>query len=463
VKTRISALSVLALIVALTPAATPLAAAPLGTGFIYQGQLKENGAPANGVFDFEFRLFDLEAGGVQQGGTVSKNDLLVENGLITVDLDFGNVFDGNRRWLEVRVRDGASAGAFTPLTPRQELTATPYALFALSSPGSVSGSGTTNTIPLWSGGTTLGNSQITQSGAGVQLPNNVQLAAGAQGNNVAFGSPNGETGMTIAGATGRADVRFDGTTLRLLAGPAGAPPANGIAINSTSVQMPNNVQLGVGTQGNQVQFGSPNSETGMSISGVSGRADLRFDGTLKLVNGPGGIPPATNGIAINTSGNVGMGTVSPNTRLTLSGGPDWTSAFWTASMNLQNASAIGWEANASGQRFGIGQTSGGLVFFRTYAAVGQTIPPANYDMVITDNGDVAFGGAIDIGYEIVRGNGTFNTAQALCPTGKRVLGGGCECGTDLIRNSQPSNDGTSWNCVCDGDDLSAWAICAKVK
>jgi hypothetical protein len=163
--------------------------------------------------------------------------------------------------------------------------------------------------------TEVGDSSISESVNGVQLPNGVQLGAGAQGNSVSFGSPNGETGMTISGATGRADVRFDGTTLRLLAGPAGGPPSNGIGITSNNVQLPNGVSLATGAQGNNVAFGSPNSETGMTISGTGGRADLRFNGTLKLLNGPGGIPPPTNGIAITTAGNVGVGTITPATKL----------------------------------------------------------------------------------------------------------------------------------------------------
>ena len=89
---------------------------------------------------------------------------------------------------------------------------------------------------------------------------------------------------------------------------------------------------------------------------------------------------------LQTSGNVGFGTVAPNTRLTLSGGPAWTSSGWTASMNMQNASAIGWEANGSGQRFGIGQANGGLHFFRTISPFGSTIAPAQIDLGISDNG-----------------------------------------------------------------------------
>jgi hypothetical protein len=106
------------------------------------------------------------------------------------------------------------------------------------------------------------------------------------------------------------------------------------------------------------------------------------------VNGPGGIPPATNGIAITTAGNVGVGTLSPGTRFSLSGGPVWTSNFWTASMNLQNASAIGWEANPSGRRWGIGQTTGGLYFFRSFSSFGTTASPADYAMQISDDGNI---------------------------------------------------------------------------
>jgi hypothetical protein len=58
-------------------------------------------------------------------------------------------------------------------------------------------------------------------------------------------------------------------------------------------------------------------------------------------------------------------------------------------MNMNNASALGWEANASGQHFGLGQADGGLYFFRTYAGFGQSVPPANTDLRITDNGDIA--------------------------------------------------------------------------
>ncbi|MFQ5806598.1 MAG: hypothetical protein ACE5I3_09125 [Phycisphaerae bacterium] len=110
---------------------------PVGTVFTYQGQLKEGGIPANGDYDFVFRLFDDPSAGSQVGGDYPVDDWLVIDGLFTVQLDFGTgVFTGDALWLEVSVRPGASGDTHTVLSPRQPLTATPYALYALDGPGS---------------------------------------------------------------------------------------------------------------------------------------------------------------------------------------------------------------------------------------------------------------------------------------------------------------------------------------
>lgn len=94
-------------------------------------------------------------------------------------------------------------------------------------------------------------------------------------------------------------------------------------------------------------------------------------------------------MSIDQTGDVGVGTTAPPTRFAVRGGPGWTSNGWAGSLSFGNASALGWEANASGQRFGIGQSTGGLYFFRTNSAFGSTASPANYDMSITDSGNVS--------------------------------------------------------------------------
>ena len=43
----------------------PLTAAPMGTAFTYQGRFNSGGSPANGAYDFEFKLFDAATAGTQ--------------------------------------------------------------------------------------------------------------------------------------------------------------------------------------------------------------------------------------------------------------------------------------------------------------------------------------------------------------------------------------------------------------
>lgn len=116
------------------------AVAALGqtTSFTYQGRLNDGGAPASGVYDMKFALYD--AGGVAQGSpsavTFDNPGVQVTNGVFTVQLDFGaNAFNGDARLLEISVRphsaDPASP-AYTTLNPRQPITSTPYAIRSIS-------------------------------------------------------------------------------------------------------------------------------------------------------------------------------------------------------------------------------------------------------------------------------------------------------------------------------------------
>ncbi len=98
--------------------------------FTYQGLLKENGSPANGTYDFRFRLYDAPAGGTQIGADQFANDLTVQNGLFTTVIDFGAVWTGADRFLEIGVRPGSSTGGYQELAPRIKITPTPYAIRA---------------------------------------------------------------------------------------------------------------------------------------------------------------------------------------------------------------------------------------------------------------------------------------------------------------------------------------------
>jgi hypothetical protein len=109
-------------------------AGPIGTAFTYQGRLVDANKAAGGLYDFQFKLFDANSSGSQLGPDISTPEVDVIDGYFTVVLDFGSVFDGNDRWLEIGVRPGdiEDPNVYTVLSPRQELTPTPYALYAKS-------------------------------------------------------------------------------------------------------------------------------------------------------------------------------------------------------------------------------------------------------------------------------------------------------------------------------------------
>jgi hypothetical protein len=99
--------------------------------FTYQGKLNDTSAPANGQYDFTFKLYD--SANVQVGAAVLRNDVQVTNGVFSVTLDFGaGTFDGGARVLEIGVRPGASTGAYTMLAPKQPVTSAPYAVKSLT-------------------------------------------------------------------------------------------------------------------------------------------------------------------------------------------------------------------------------------------------------------------------------------------------------------------------------------------
>jgi len=99
----------------------------VGTAFTYQGQLEAGGEPVNDGCDVAFRLYDDPNVGIQVGSAITRT-VPISDGLFTVGLDFGgDVFIGDARWLEIRVKCSGDSD-FTTLTPRQALTPAPYAL-----------------------------------------------------------------------------------------------------------------------------------------------------------------------------------------------------------------------------------------------------------------------------------------------------------------------------------------------
>jgi hypothetical protein len=108
---------------------------PVGTAFTYQGRLSDGGIAPTGSFDLQFRLFDASAAGNPVGSTVTLPSVMVTGGHFTIKLNFGaSAFTGSARWLEIGVRAGGSPDPFAILSPRQELTPTPDAIFSNTAP-----------------------------------------------------------------------------------------------------------------------------------------------------------------------------------------------------------------------------------------------------------------------------------------------------------------------------------------
>src|ERR1039458_10770703 len=119
--------------VALALFSSAMGAAAQGTAFTYQGRLDDTGQCADGYYGFQFGLYGVQTGGTAlYANTTDTSDVLVTNGLFTVTLDFGSgVFNGTTYWLDISVRTNGN-GAFAELSPRQQLTPVPYAVFSES-------------------------------------------------------------------------------------------------------------------------------------------------------------------------------------------------------------------------------------------------------------------------------------------------------------------------------------------
>ena len=138
-------------------------AVPVGTLITYQGQMTSNGVPADGSYDLSFSLHNAAIGGGQIGNVLTNSAVAISNGSFTVGLDFGaEAFDGQARWLEIAVR--SNPNDFSVLSPRQPVTATPYALTAISVSGPLTDGQIPATIARLNGGQTFsGPLQLTNA------------------------------------------------------------------------------------------------------------------------------------------------------------------------------------------------------------------------------------------------------------------------------------------------------------
>lgn len=315
------------------------------TAFNYQGKLTDGGSPANGNYQFQFKLFDALSGGAQIGSTISDIGITVVNGVFGVKLDFGaNALTGTNRWLEIGVRRNSNE-TYVTLSPREQIASSPYSVRTLSA---ASADVATNALNL---GGIAANEYVTNSSVGSTFIRNATAQQTANFNISGNGFFGGNIGIGTLNPQSRLSI---------------LTPSSNYGFTHTD----------------------GNVTVGSFIGTASGWFGTRSNHSLNFFTNN-----SAARMTIDPIGNVAIGSsgITAAARLYLDGGPSWTSGFWQHSLAITNASAIGWTGNPSGQKFAIGQTTGGLYFFRTNADFGSTASPPNYDMIISDAGNVGIG------------------------------------------------------------------------
>lgn len=254
---------------------------PISTAFTYQGRLESSGAPLEGTADLMFRLRPSAEGSGQVGPTLVLTNAQVHGGLVSTLLDFGVVFEGRRRFLEVAVRSPAGTGPYVTLSPRQELTLAPNAGFALiagtaGSASTAGSAGIAGQVP-WAGVT--------------GVPGNVSGAFSpfaADTNGITYAAGNlGLGGASVATDTGAV---WGGLTV----------DAGGLAIGTAPLNS---------TEFYGIRFGAATSGEGISSTRTAGNTQFGLDFFTGRVNR----------VSILSSGRVGIGTTAPDQLLTVNG------------------------------------------------------------------------------------------------------------------------------------------------
>lgn len=321
------------------------AAAQLETAFTYQGRLTENGTPFTGSAEFQPTLWTAESGGSQVAANSPATHIVgVTNGLFVLPLDFGDspFGVGAERWLQLEVR--TAIGAFSTLSPRQQLTATPYALTAGNLTGTLPAAQLSGTVPDALIPATITRDTeviplvLANDGAGSGLDadlldglnstafirTNGPVAISGSNTTAAIltvtqsGSHNGVLATTASTTAGRAALAGQagaaGPTLNSVAGVFGTSTAGRGVIGSSSSH---DGVLGYSTSGRgvvaQSQYGyglSALSVTNYAVHGVgNNRAGIR--GESSSGNGVEGYASSTSGAAYGVRGenfsNIGAG------------------------------------------------------------------------------------------------------------------------------------------------------------
>jgi len=442
-----------------------------GTAFTYQGNLDDNGSPANGTnYGMVFYLYDAPTNGTLLGnqGIASVS---VSNGVFTVPLDFGTNFPGADRWLEITVQK--NGGSFSTLAPRQKLNPTPYAITAANVSGSLPAGQLTGTIPAtsiagpYTSAVTLNNPANNFTGVfignGAGLTNIPTSGSAWQ----LTGNAGTTAGVNFLGTTDNQPLEFDvnGTRALRLEPTANIPNYSGI-VNVVGGSPANSVVPG--TYGATISgggaanfFGSSPNTVAANFSSISGGAlnTIQTGANGAIIGGGNDNTIQTNAYdSIIAGGNGNTIQIDAN-RCVISGG-----TLNTIQTNTQNCTIGGGFYNAIQNQgsfanvastiaggysniiqYGSGQSTigGGTANLIQANTLNSTIGGGNANAIQTDAGTSTIGGGRN---NTIQGNdsvpspfldstisgGDGNTIQSNAPSSTIGGGGGNTIQTNTV-------------------------------
>jgi Chaperone of endosialidase len=363
---------------------SPLTTEGQGTAFTYQGRLNDTGNPANGNYDLTFTLFGVSSGGSVIVGPVTNSATPVSNGLFTVTLDFGaGVFTGPARFLEIGARTNGGGG-FATISPRQDLTPSPYAIFAAGASNLAGVLPSGGLSGIYSGTVSFNNpsNQFTGNGAGLTNLNAVTLSGlGANRFWQTAGNAGTGVGSNFVGTSDNQplELHVNGQrALRLEPTTNGPNVIGGTAANS--VDAGNGAATIAGGDSNSIRASSGGSTIGGGLNNtVQPNSDYSFiGGGSGHIIGPNAVQGTIaggygNSILFNAPYSVVAGglvnTINSNANIAFIGGGNINSIGSDAGGSV----VVGGQYNAIGQLAGFSTIGGGYSNLVEFGAALSTL------------------------------------------------------------------------------------------